>query len=121
LGLQHDSDSNVQAEAAKRLVELAEQDKIKLINVTEAIDWIIEQLRENRPVYTVSNYASDGSWCEANPAEFHSLEEAREEVGRRLGDLRDWRKWSGLPDDNDVEAYHASREDGCGGVAISKE
>ncbi len=58
-------------------------------------------------------------------AEFNTLSEARAEVCRRLGDIDSWRLWGGHEDEEysgmiEVEAYHASREDGCGGVQISR-
>lgn len=72
-------------------------------------------------MYCVSNYGPAGVTVPEQTVEFSTLAEAREEVRRRLGDLEDWRKWAGLEDDNDIEAYHASREEMCGGVSISRE
>ena len=47
-----------------------------------------------------------------------SLDEAREIVKERLGDLAGWRKWGGFDDESSpilsLEAYHASRSEGCG-------
>jgi hypothetical protein len=71
--------------------------------------------------YVVNDYAPGGEHVLRNQKVYNTLEDARDEARRRLGDLDDWRKWF-APDDDEtvVEAYHASREIGCGGVQISK-
>lgn len=78
-------------------------------------------------MFIVYNYEADGgrrSDFEEDRREFETLDEARDEVRRRLGDLETWRLWGGHDDEEtglvEVEAYHESREAGCGGVHISK-
>ena len=78
-------------------------------------------LSETTRYFYVANYPAEGQHVAAETAEFLTLGDARDEVRHRLGDLADWRKWDGIAEDGDVEAYHASRRIGCGGVAISKE
>lgn len=77
-------------------------------------------------MFIVYNYQFDHS-SDFDPkyTEVETLEEAREEAKRRLGDLDEWRRWMGHEDDDSewaaVEAYHESREDLCGGVHISRQ
>ena len=73
--------------------------------------------------YVAITYAVDGH---GEPSEIvctGTLDECREAVIKRLS--RNWGnkatevyRWSGLSDDGDVEAYHESDDEGCGGVAI---
>lgn len=77
--------------------------------------------------FVVYNYEPDGG----RAADFNedrvwhtTLDAARSDASARLGDLDKWRLWGGHEDENtgliEVEAYHASREAGCGGVHISR-
>lgn len=66
--------------------------------------------------YEVYNYGANGAYEPEDVTEVETLREARRSVRSRLGDLAAWRRWRGT--DTDVEAYHDSRDDGCGGVAI---
>lgn len=78
-------------------------------------------------MFIVYNYEADGeraSDFDAARMECDTLDEARAEVARRLGDIAPWRVWGGHEDDDsgwiEVEAYHESRVEGCGGVHISR-
>lgn len=77
--------------------------------------------------FIVYNYEPDGGRAadfNEDRIERTTLDEARDEVRRRLGDIEPWRLWGGHEDDEtgliEVEAYHESREAGCGGVHISR-
>lgn len=77
--------------------------------------------------YVVYNYEPAGGRIadfDENRVEHPSLYHARQDAMQRLGDLDPWRLWGGHEDDDtgliEVEAYHASHEDGCGGVHISR-
>ena len=77
--------------------------------------------------FTVYNYEPDGGRAgdfRENRIECETLDEARQEARKRFGDLDQWRLWGGHEDDDtgliEVEAYHESREAGCGGVHISR-
>ena len=73
--------------------------------------------------FTVSNYPPEGasmSWDDRQVMEFATLEEARAECKRRLGNIGLTSPWGGV--NNDVEAYCAHPTDPVlGGVAISIE
>lgn len=77
--------------------------------------------------FIVYNYEPDGGRAadfNEDRVEHTSLDDARSDAQKRLGDLDAWRLWGGHEDDDtglvEVEAYHASREAGCGGVHISR-
>ena len=84
---------------------------------------------ENMYGFIVRNYPPEGgSFCKLEDADerfFTTLEDARADALRRLGDLDDWRKWDGYTEDGSdeiaVEAYHESIVEGCGGVEINRE
>lgn len=75
--------------------------------------------------YTVTYYGADGSGgSTANPPEIHAktfrtLAEARQVIKTAMGG-RTYGTWRGLAEDGDVEAWHASGDEGCGGYAISR-
>lgn len=78
-------------------------------------------------MFIVYNYEPEGGRSadfRENIIEVETLEDAREEVRRRLGDLDAWRFWGGHEDEGsgliEEEAYHESRTPGCGGVHISR-
>lgn len=76
-------------------------------------------------MYEAVRYAADGHSGEINPTGDSdnevictgTLEECRDAISQRIGQM-DGRRWDG--GDNDVEAYHDSDEEGCGGYAIRK-
>jgi hypothetical protein len=70
--------------------------------------------------YQAYTYPQDGCGDQAVVIETGSLEHCREAVKKELGDLDEWRLWNGLSEDGDVEAYHESEAEGCGGIAIRK-
>ena len=77
--------------------------------------------------YIVYAYEPDGGNAgdfDEDRTEHETLDEARADVRKRLGDLGEWRLWGGHEDDDtgliEVEAYHASRDAGCGGIHISR-
>jgi hypothetical protein len=75
--------------------------------------------------YEAYRYAADGHGGENVPGGDSDgeviccgdLEDCRNAVDRRIGQM-DKRRWSGTNDD--VEAYHDSDEEGCGGYAIRR-
>jgi hypothetical protein len=77
--------------------------------------------------FIVYNYEPEGGRAadfDEDRAEHQTLDEARADVRARLGDTDDWRRWGGHEDSPrlvEVEAYHESREPGCGGVHISTQ
>jgi hypothetical protein len=78
------------------------------------------------PVYEAYRYAADGHAGELDPADPEmsdgavlvrgTLEECRRAVARRIATSLETARWRGL--DGDVEAYHESDQEGCGGWAI---
>jgi hypothetical protein len=76
--------------------------------------------------YIVYNYPPNRHRTEDfrdNRREFRSLDEARREVKKRLGELDLLCHWTGYEPRGsgliEVEAYHESDRPGCGGVQIS--
>ena len=76
--------------------------------------------------YIVYNYPPNRHRTEDfrdNRREFRSLDEARREVKKRLGELDLRCHWTGYEPRGsgliEVEAYHESDRPGCGGVQIS--
>lgn len=73
--------------------------------------------------YRIEMYAPDGSpGAEDYQGVAHAdtLREARQEASRLLGGRKHGPRW--YPDeDNAVEGWHESREDGCGGAIIYEE
>ncbi|HEY8343332.1 MAG TPA: hypothetical protein VIK75_10140 [Calditerricola sp.] len=71
-------------------------------------------------LYEVRYYAPDGHGTPADDTVITvgTLEECRREIRDMIGAYYDdpGCKWDGL--DGDVEAYHESAEEGCGGYAI---
>lgn len=84
-----------------------------------------ENTVEEEVLYEAVRYAADGCAGEVNPVGDSdnevictgTLEECRDAISQRVGQMDD-RRWDG--GDNDVEAYHESDEEGCGGYAIRK-
>lgn len=76
-------------------------------------------------MYKISYYGPDGcGGSVANPPEIHgkafeTIDDAREAIREALGG-KTFGKWSGLSEHDDVEAWHESGDEGCGGYAISE-
>ena len=74
--------------------------------------------------YLVTYYGADGSGgTVANPPSlsgetFVGLRSARAAIKAALGG-QTYGRWPGEAADGDVEAWHESRDEGCGGYAIS--
>ena len=71
-------------------------------------------------MYQAYTYAADGCGEASRVIETGTISQCRDAVKKELGDLAEWRRWDGLSEDGDVEAYHESKAEGCGGVAIRK-
>lgn len=71
-------------------------------------------------IYQAYTYAADGCGEQSKIIETGTIAQCRAAVKKELGDVSPWRKWDGLSDDGDVEAYHESEKEGCGGIAIKR-
>lgn len=74
-------------------------------------------------VYWVKPYDGEGgvslATVEAVPAgPFDTIDAARTWIKRRLGG--DFGQWDGVEEDGDIECWHESDTEGCGGFAISE-
>lgn len=70
-------------------------------------------------VYEAYRYAADGHAGEEGDGRIiatGTLEDCREAVAQMIGGTMDAMRWGGS--DDDVEAYHESDDEGCGGYAI---
>lgn len=74
-------------------------------------------------VYTYPPNRPRTAYFQENRLEFFSLDEARRDVKKRLGNLDQRCHWTGYEAHGseliEVEAYHESDQAGCGGVQIS--
>lgn len=68
--------------------------------------------------YAVVRYDGDGG-SNMEQVTDGSLEWCREYIASRIDGTLDANRWEGLPEDGDIEAYHESAEEGCGGYTIN--
>lgn len=71
--------------------------------------------------YVAIRYAADGHAGEAGDGAIiaqGTLDECREDIAARIGGTLDATRWDGLQEEGDIEAYHESFEEGCGGYVI---
>ena len=90
------------------------------VDVIEGLDDYLRRLRDEAPAYEIVRYAADGHAGEPGDGDVltivRTLAEAREWIREQHGELE---RWAGM--DDDIEAYHESADEGCGGWAIRLE
>ena len=105
--------------------KVLDSDGVPVVNDTH-VRWAIERFEAAAATtYEAVRYAADGHQGEVVPYGDSDneviwsgdLEECRNAIAKRIGQM-DSRRWDGGNDD--IEAYHDSEDEGCGGYAIRR-